>query len=165
MHGTDAETFASWASDERFCEHAGWRLGAEPAEMLAFWAELIADPPAELLRLTATSGGEIVGYVDLHGSRAEERELGYVVGPSNRWGRGLGSAIAAAGVAHAFDVLHLDSIWAEALAANAPSVQILRALGMQETGIGSDETFLREPTHYIQFRLDRHDRMLPATPA
>lgn len=165
MRASDAEVFASWASDERFCEHAGWRLGAEPAEMLAFWTGLISDPPAELLRLTATSGGEIVGYVDLHGARAEERELGYLVGPSSRWGQGLGSAIAAAGVTYAFDALRLDSIWAEAPAANAPSVRILRALGMHETGIGSDELFLAEPTHYVQFRLERPERMLPATPA
>ena len=157
MQESDAAVFAEWASDERFCQHAGWTFGGAPAATLAFWTQLIAAPPADLLRLTAIADGEVAGYVDLHGDLPGVRELGYVVGPSTRWGRGLGTALGAAGLAHAFDVLGLEAVWAEALAANVPSVRILRTLGMRETGRGDAEAFLGEPTHYVQFRLSRVD--------
>lgn len=157
MRPSDVDHFAEWTRDEVFCRHAGWRSGLDPAEGRDFWAQLIAEPPSGLLRLTAVAEPDIVGYVDLHGEDLDERELGYVVGPSARWGAGFGSALAAAGVAYAFESLGLDAVWAEALAANEPSVRILRALGMRETGVGDADTFLGEPTHYVRFRLQRSE--------
>ena len=97
----------------------------------------------------------MVGYVDIQGEEPDRRELGYLVGPSCRWGRGLGLAAARAGIRCGFEVMKLGAIWAEALDANAASVRILQRLGMEETGRGDDSTYLERPTFYRQFSLDR----------
>jgi RimJ/RimL family protein N-acetyltransferase len=121
----------------------------------AHWRRLIAEPEADRLRLAAVVGDELVGYVDLVGGEAERRELGYVVGPSARWGRGFGGAVARLGVEYGFGVLGLREIWAEALDANVASVRILRSLGMIETGRGDDDSFLGEPSFYRRFSCSR----------
>ncbi len=99
--------------------------------------------------------GELVGYVDLHGSDLGEKELGFVIGPSHRWGQGLGRCAAEAGLAYGFEALGVERIWAEALAANTASVRILRAIGMEETGRGGPGEFLGRESYYVQFSICR----------
>lgn len=147
----DAQTFADWGADPQFCRQAEWRAGRPRADRLRFWRELITDPPADLIRLGAESDQELIGYVDLHGAESGHRELGYTVGGRDRWGRGLGTAGAAAGLTYGFTELGLAEIWAEALDANAASVRILQRLGMREFGRGDRRSFLDRSTHYRQF--------------
>jgi RimJ/RimL family protein N-acetyltransferase len=147
----DVATLASWGMDRRFCEYAGWRLDRSLAGHEAHWERLIAEPKADHLRLAAVVDGELVGYVDLAGGEPDRRELGYVVGPSERWGQGLGGVVARLGVEYGFGVLGLREIWAEALDANAASVRILTSLGMTEVGRGEEESFLGVPTFYRRF--------------
>ncbi|GAA1488501.1 GNAT family protein [Brachybacterium sacelli] len=167
----DAETISDWAEDPLFVAHAGWTPGVERATVLAFWTRLATAPPPDLLRLAAVHDGEIVGCVDLHGSGPTTRELGFEVGPSARWGQGLGTALARAGLDHGFEELGLEEIWAEALPANAASVRILERLGMRRTGSGNDEEFLGEPGRYSLHRITQEeharlrDRGAAPTPA
>jgi RimJ/RimL family protein N-acetyltransferase len=158
----DAAVLGSWAEDELFCRHAGW-TSSSPAKVCDFWIRQIKDPPTGLLRLAAESADrEVLGYVDLDGTDPENRELGFLVGPSHRWGHGLGRRIAEAGLTYGFKELSLERIWAEAVAANTASVQILRALGMRETGRGDAETFLETDSHYLQFEILRDEWELRA---
>jgi RimJ/RimL family protein N-acetyltransferase len=149
--------YASWGRDRRFCEHAGWTLDRPAAELEAHWLALIEQPKSDLLRLAAVAGDEVVGYVDLAGAEPHRRELGYVVGPSERWGRGLGGILARLGLEYGFDVLGLREIWAEAVDANRASVRILAGLGMTETGRGQDESFLGIASYYRQFSISTAD--------
>ena len=151
----DAEIFADWAADAVFVAHAGWTPGLPREEYTVFWRRLADSPPPELLRLVAEERGEVVGTVDLHGLEPGIRELGYVVGPSTNWGRGLGTALARAGLAHGFDVLGLETVWAEALPANIASVRILRRLGMRADGHGEIEEFLGVPGRYERYTISR----------
>ena len=156
----DAEVAARWGDDDEFSAYAGWTVGRPAREREEFWRELVTRPPDDLLRLAAldrTAGAEsdLVGYVDLHGLEPDRRELGYLVGSRDHWGRGWGGAIAASGLDHGFRVLGLDEIWAEAVDANAPSVRILQRLGLTETGRGDDATFLGEPTYHRTFAITR----------
>lgn len=155
MEPADAEVIAAWGDDLLFCDEAGWSRDLDPAERRQRWGELVADPPSDLIRLTAVSDGEVVGYVDFHGDEPKRRELGYIVGGRERWGRGLGTALARAGLDHGFDVLGLDEIWAEAADANPVSVRILQRIGMTETGRGEDTLYLDRPTFYRQFAITR----------
>lgn len=148
---SDAATFASWATDPVFCAHAGWNPRPTPGEEQAWWRERVHVDDPYLTRLMAVSEGDSVGYVDLYGEGDSERELGFLVAPSSRWSRGFGSAVAAAGLTHGFVEIGLSQIWAEALELNAPSVRILRQLGMRETGRGGTALFLGEPSTYLQF--------------
>ncbi|SEE72813.1 GNAT family N-acetyltransferase [Ruania alba] len=150
----DVAVLSSWALDTRFRELAEWSPDWSVAEYRAFWRDLIADPPQDLLRLGVEHEGELCGYVDLHG-HGDTRELGFLVGPQDRWGRGLGAAAAAAGLAHGFDVLGLHRVWAEAYDTNAASVRILARIGMVETGSGASGAFDGQPATYRQFALRR----------
>lgn len=150
----DAVELSAWAGDDVFCEHAGWTKGTDPADT-SWWEATISSPPPELLRLGAIVDAELVGCVDLHGLEPGVRELGYEIGPSARWGRGYGTLAARAGLDYGFRVLGLERIWAEAVAANVPSVRILERLGMQYTGPGDDEPFLGLASYYRQYAISR----------
>jgi len=152
---SDVTTYARWGQDQRFCEHAGWSVDLPLPDHEAHWLKLVTQPPSDLIRLAAVDGEDVVGYVDLHGEEPHRRELGYVVGPSTRWGQGLGTTVARLGLAHGFDALDLQEIWAEAVDANRPSIRILTSLGMTETGRGHDEPFLGAPSFYRQFVITR----------
>ncbi|MEU8663473.1 GNAT family N-acetyltransferase [Actinoplanes philippinensis] len=129
LRASDAEVIAGWASDPQFRAAAAW-TDRSPAEHLSFHRTLIATPPAGLLRLGAVHDGFLVGYVDLHGTDPDGRELGFVIGERSRWGAGLGRAAAAAGIAHGFEKLALLEIRAEADDHNRRSIRILESLGM-----------------------------------
>ena len=150
----DAVVLAGWGTDRVFCEHAGWSPGTGTPDRIAWWAALIAQPPAGLIRVAARVHGEVVGYVVLHGDEPDRRELGFVVGWRERWGQGLGTAVALAGLAYGFEVLRLRTIWAEAVDANHASVVILRRIGMREIHRGQDAEFLGTPSFYRRFEID-----------
>lgn len=155
---SDAETVAAWSLDATFVARAEWTPGLPLADHEKFWRTIIADPPErELLRLGVVHGGALVGYVDLYGLDPAERELGYVIGPSTRWGQGLGEAAARAGLEHAFERLGLASVWAEAIPLNVPSVRILERIGMRYTGTGDEAQFLGATAHYAQYRIAAGD--------
>lgn len=154
---SDAQTLGSWAADPVFCAHAGWRERSSPDEAVPWWRDAIARPDPALIRLMAVSNREPVGYVDLHGGDADDRELGFLIGPSTRWRQGLGTQAARAGLTYGFTVLGLSRIWAEAVDANVGSVRILRRVGMREIGSGAAHTFLGTPSRYLRFDLLRSD--------
>lgn len=121
----DADLIAAWSRDENFCRAAGWSI--HPVEQhRVFQRRLIADPPADLLRLAAVHDGQLVGYVDLHGRAPDRRELGFLIGPRETWGHGLGLAAATAGLRYGFQELGLKEIWAEALEMNHASIRTCR---------------------------------------
>ncbi|UFU06401.1 GNAT family N-acetyltransferase [Ruania halotolerans] len=156
----DVAMLSSWALDTRFRELAEWSPDLSVAEYRAFWRDLIAAPPPGLLRLGVECADELCGYVDLHGPSESVKELGFLVGPLERWGRGLGTAAAAAGLAYGFDSLGLQRVWAEAYDTNSASLRILARLGMVEIGPGESGMFDGRPTTYRQFALSR-EQWLP----
>jgi RimJ/RimL family protein N-acetyltransferase len=162
----DAAVASRWGDDPDFRAFSGWTVDRPREEREVLWRAVVTRPPDDLLRLAALDAGagadgDLVGYADLHGSEPTRRELGYLVGTRAHWGRGWGTAIAAAGLDHAFSVLGLDEVWAEAVDANAPSVRILQRLGMTETGRGDDVLFLGEPSYHRRFALTRAEWASP----
>ena len=153
----DAATIARWGLDDEFCRAAGWTVGLDQQEHLAFQQRLIEDPPADLTRLGVQSGADLAGYVVLQGGEPGRRELGFVIGERRRWRQGLGHAAARAGLVHGFTAMHLSEIWAEALDANHASVAILRRLGMREKGIGASGSYAGTASRYRRFSLSATD--------
>ncbi|MBN9213294.1 MAG: hypothetical protein ABS62_10470 [Microbacterium sp. SCN 70-200] len=157
MVSSDAGTFAGWASDPVFRAHAGWSEDATFEDLAEWWAAHIANPGPHLIRLSAVFGDDVVGYVDTHGDAEETRELGFVVGPSSRWGQGWGTLAASAGVEYGFEVLGLSSLWAEAVEANVGSLRVLERIGMTPIGTGDEDVFLGAKSTYSRFMLSRQD--------
>jgi RimJ/RimL family protein N-acetyltransferase len=60
--------------------------------------------------------------------------LGLIIGEKELWGRGYGHQAVAQAADHAFDVLHLDRITAEAYADNPRSVRLLEGVGFVREG-------------------------------
>ncbi|TDD57407.1 N-acetyltransferase [Kribbella antibiotica] len=149
----DIPTYVDWVSDRRLCEHAGWGHDAPRSAHEAKWHEIVGD--RELTRLAALQGDELIGFVDLAGTDPDHRELGYVIGPSARWGQGLGTRVAQLGVDHGFTVLNLTYINAEAPETNEASVRILVSLGMTETDQQGSHPYLGVATPTRCFRISR----------
>ena len=152
LDSRSAEIIALWDGDPEFLRAAEWSVASDEARS-TFWRSMTISPPEHLLRFAATTVTDVVGYLDIHGS-GDRRELGFVVGPG-RWGRGLGGAVARAGLEYAFDRLALQCVWAEAWATNAASIAILKGLGMRHLGRGETGSYLGESTRYEQFELNR----------
>ena len=151
----DSRFLASLQTDPLFASHAGWRHSRTIAEGEGWWREQIASPDPLLLRLLATVDDRPIGYVDLYGDDPHERELGYAVGPSVLWGRGLATAVARAGLDWGFERLRLNRIWAEVVSANIASIRVLEKVGMRHIGRGADELFLGAPSHYERYEILR----------
>jgi RimJ/RimL family protein N-acetyltransferase len=149
----DAAVIAGWGADRTFAEVADWSQERTLAERSLFQERLILAPPSDLLRWGVTWDDSLIGYVTLRGDLRGRRELGFLIGESSRWGRGLGRAAAAAGLDLAFGDLELDEVWAEAYDAHDRSVRILRGLGMREMGRGAEGRFLGVPTFYRCFAI------------
>jgi len=153
LRHTDIATYADWGADRQLCLHAGWAVDLDRFAHEAHWLRVIEE--RRVLRLAAVRGEEVIGYVDLAGTEADHRELGYVVGPSSRWGAGLGTTVARLGLQHGFTALGLEWIDAEAAETNHASVRILQRLGMTETGEQGVDTYLGVPTPTRCFRITR----------
>lgn len=95
----DAAIFAEWGTDSEFCEQAGWSSETSITDRHDWWSTVIDEPPSELIRLVLCLDDEVVGYVDLHGSDPDRRELGYLVGGRERWHQGIGTLAATAALA------------------------------------------------------------------
>jgi RimJ/RimL family protein N-acetyltransferase len=149
----DAVVIARWGADFAFARLADWAPDRTVAERTLFQERLIVAPPPDLLRWGVEQSGALVGFVNLHGDEPGRRELGFLIGGSDRWGHGLGRAAAAAGLDVAFGELGLDEVWAEAYDAHQRSVRILQGLGMRETGRGVEGRFLGMPTFYRHFAI------------
>lgn len=68
--------------------------------------------------------------IDLAGSTPDRAELGYRL-VRRHWGTGLATEGARALLAHGFDTVGLDVVWAETLAVNEGSRGVMRRLGMR----------------------------------
>ncbi len=157
LTAADAPVLAAWADDPVFLAAAGWSADRSRDSLVRFWELMASEPPPELTRLAAEVHGQLVGYGDLHGTSPERRELGFLVGPSNQWGRGLGRTIAAGTLVRAWETQSVQEVWAETHPANDRAIGVVRALGMTETGEGDVEEFLGEPARMLQFGV-RRDR-------
>lgn len=150
----DETLFAAWAHDPDFRTANGW---SEPTgeSHLRHWRELIAAPPADLVRLAVERDGDVVGYVDLHGSGQSCRELGVVIGPSSNWGRGLGRRALRLALTYAFSVLDLDQVQARTHETNERARRLLAGSGFSETGPQGEEEYAGEVVDLVGYRLER----------
>jgi len=112
-----------------------------PAEIDAFWAPRCADVAADAMGLGWWVGFEndaFVGWWDLGRSdsppssppRPDEAEIGWRL-VRRCWRRGLATEGARALLAHAFETVGLERVWAETMAVNAGSRGVMRKLGMR----------------------------------
>jgi RimJ/RimL family protein N-acetyltransferase len=103
-----------------------------------------AEVEADLPRLTRTDGGvglwhgsETDGFAGVWFLTADPddptaAEIGWRL-PRAAWGRGLAVEGARALLAHAFDTLGAERVWAETMAVNSRSRAVMERLGMRHT--------------------------------
>jgi RimJ/RimL family protein N-acetyltransferase len=112
-----------------------------PGEIDAFWAPRCADTAADDLGLGWWVGfqdGAFVGWWDLGRSdsqpssppRQREAEIGWRI-LRRHWRRGLATEGANALLSHGFETVGLQRVWAETMAVNTASREVMRKLGMR----------------------------------
>jgi RimJ/RimL family protein N-acetyltransferase len=154
----DAPVFAAWGDDEEFRLANGWPL-RDRDEARQHWDRLIAGPPSGLDRLAVESDGRVVGYVDLHGDADQCRELGIAVGPSRRWGQGLGRRAAALALTYGFSVLGLELIRAATPETNVRARRMLTSAGLTEKGQTGYEEYRGEVVPILEYEVSRPARL------
>lgn len=150
----DLGAVVRWSQDEPFCRANGWELDRSEAVVRQHWSRLIEDPPKGLLRLGAAEGEDLVGYADLANVKSRAAELGFAIGGSDRWGQGLGTAVATATIEHAFQDLELNLLRPNVHESNNRSLRIVGRLGFLEVGVLPDhEEYMGERVALIGFEL------------
>ncbi|WP_328530759.1 GNAT family N-acetyltransferase [Nocardioides sp. NBC_00368] len=150
----DEHVYAAWAEDEEFRVANGWPERDRDGH-LRHWRRLIEAPPPELIRLAVEVDEEVVGYADLHGLAPDTRELGIAIGPSSRWGQGLGQRAIKTALTYGFSVLDLTRIWAETHETNARAKKLFDATGFIETGRHGTDTYRGEDVSLVQYAVER----------
>lgn len=110
------------------------------AQAGALLEELIAaqmrDWPPTLRAIEITATSECIGFCGLHPADAgpfigtDAIEIGWRLA-ADHWGKGFATEAAHAWLAHGFETLGLEEIVSYAVASNAPSIAVMRRLGMQ----------------------------------
>jgi RimJ/RimL family protein N-acetyltransferase len=108
------------------------------AEIDTFWGPRCADTSADALGLGWWVGFQdetFLGWWDLSPGAVghqtvTEAEIGWRLVRA-QWRRGFASEGARALLAHAFDTVGLQRVWAETMAVNAASRGVMRAIGMR----------------------------------
>jgi RimJ/RimL family protein N-acetyltransferase len=104
-------------------------------EVLAEWVPVLTrdDGPGGLLGYWAGfSGGDFAGWWGLNPDPDDEQqaELGYRL-RRDVWGQGLASEGALALLGHGFDTVGLERVWAQTMAVNTRSVEVMTRIGMR----------------------------------
>ncbi|MBA1228673.1 GNAT family N-acetyltransferase [Pseudomonas viridiflava] len=80
---------------------------------------------------------QVIGFggIALHDYLGEQRvNLGYRFA-EHAWGKGLATQLGKAGLAHAFESLHLPQVYGLVRPAHAASIKVLEKIGMQRIGV------------------------------
>lgn len=88
----DAAVLASWGRDEVFRRAAGWSA-PDGDNHLRYFQRAIDAPRRGVTWLGAVEGERLVGVVELTRLSLSAIELGFSIGPSTSWGRGLGGGM------------------------------------------------------------------------
>ena len=106
------------------------------------WAEVRLDPqagPRGLGTWAGFEGDSFCGWwtLQLDGRDSDTAELGYRL-RRDHWGRGLATEGAVALLSHGFETVGLERIWAQTMAVNAPSRDVMTRIGMtfERTWVG-----------------------------
>lgn len=88
----DAAVLASWGRDEVFRRAAGWSA-PDGDNHLRYFQRAIDAPRRGVTWFGAVEGERLVGVVELTRLSLSAIELGFSIGPSTSWGRGLGGGM------------------------------------------------------------------------
>jgi [ribosomal protein S5]-alanine N-acetyltransferase len=148
----DLNTVILWAKDREFCLANEWSLELSEARLMTHWTGIITESSETLIRKGITFDGQLIGYADLADINTFEARasLGYAIGNSSLWGKGLGFAGAKLMLGLAFESLKLERVTAEVNVANTRSLRVLEKLGFKLEGV------LRQHETYRGMRGDVH---------
>jgi len=138
----DIDQILVWGTDAASCAANGWTLNLPEEKLRQYWRSIITDSRADFIRYGIVHQNLLVGYADLAGIDYDKAraELGYAIGDSSLWGRGLGFFGAALMLKVAFERLQLKRVAASVSVTNARSKRVLEKLKFTFEGIQEEET-------------------------
>ena len=133
----DIPTVLEWSKDTEFCLANEWSLELTEERIRTHWTGIIAEARDDLIRKGITFEGQLVGYADLADINHFEARanLGYAIGNSSLWGRGLAFEGAKLMLELAFVDLKLERVTGEVNSANTRSLRVLEKLGFKLEGV------------------------------
>ncbi|MFZ0216398.1 MAG: GNAT family protein [Candidatus Dormiibacterota bacterium] len=147
----DVEAAAAWISDPIVTRFLTWDAGDREAArrwIRAAMASASAVPRRTWELAAVDARSEVVGAGRLTVREPSQRagDLGYVV-RRDRWGQGVGTAIARAFLELGFDRLALHRIWATCDVDNLASARVLEHAGLEREGRLRDQLLVRGRWH------------------
>jgi RimJ/RimL family protein N-acetyltransferase len=138
LRASDAEALFAYRSLPEVARHQGWvPVAVEDAVDFIRSIECVAfDSPGTWFQfgIRSRESGELVGDMGVHFQHdCEQVEIGFTLAPS--WqGRGLATEAVAGLLDHLFGTLGKHRVFASVDPRNAPSLRLLRRIGMRQEG-------------------------------
>ena len=137
----DIDRVLVWGKDETFCIANGWTSNLAEEILREHWTSIITSSRANFIRYGIVHQNLLVGYADLAGINYDEAraELGYAIGDSSLWGRGLGFHGAALMLKVAFEKLELKCVTSSISATNTRSRRVIEKLKFTLKGVQEEK--------------------------
>ena len=138
----DIDRVLVWGKDETFCIANGWTSNLAEEILRQHWTTIITSSRANFIRYGIVHQGLLVGYADLADIDYDKAraELGYAIGDSSLWGKGLGFHGAALMLKVAFEKLKLKCVTSSIDATNTRSRRVIEKLKFTLEGVHEGET-------------------------
>ena len=143
---THAEALARGYNDPQNASLMGHTETIEPAEVIASYAERLADGSRAFLLFR---DHQLVGDADLRNFRDGAAEFAFMIGDPNAQGKGLGTRFAIMIHAFGFHHLDLDRMFASIIAHNTASRRVFEKLGYVVDHSAAARAFADEPDDVV----------------
>lgn len=145
LEEADLTQVCLWRNDDRVSEFLANRVKTHE-EAVAWFRSLTGKPDQLLVGIEV--GGRLTGYAVVEDVDEVNRkcEIGLVIGQPDRWGKGVGRAVAAALLRYCFETLGLHRVLAVIARGNARSEALFSGLGFTHEGT-LREAALRNGSH------------------
>lgn len=152
FESSDWRAVYAYQNDPRYPRFYEWeqRTEADVRDFVSMFLASQVNSPRRNYQLAVVlkDGGSLIGNCGVRVSAPAHREgnMGYEIDP-HFWGNGYATEAGGAVLRFGFQELGLHRIWAQVVAENAPSIRVLKKLGMRQEGRLREKEFIKGRWH------------------
>jgi RimJ/RimL family protein N-acetyltransferase len=135
----DLDTVVRWVNNEAVTSHLSDALiyPVSKADEIKWLESVSMANPREKVFAIETSSGRLIGSVGLREVNWVERkaELGIMIGETDCWGQGYGTAAVLEVLRIAFEKMNLNRVWLRVYENNTRAIRVYEKCGFRQEGV------------------------------
>ncbi|MCU9614658.1 GNAT family N-acetyltransferase [Caldibacillus lycopersici] len=150
----DYIVFFHWSKDDVFCSANGWETNRSQKELYKWFINNCVNQVTDnFIRMGIDLDGKLIGYADLAYIKNNSAEIGFAIGESELWGKGIGFHSVLCFINYVYKELGITIFSAETHDLNIRSRKILEKLGFKEISRIGYDIYQGEQCQLIQYQL------------